>query len=252
MRVEHIGDATLILADCMDIMRDMPDKAFELAIISNIIKPFSGTLNVGEITRACFKRRIFRHEHTADLRNVNTYLQRNFGLVRDCFTKFNNSRIVPNSLLVVVRAAQGIHAKIKRFWHVSVKQVSDFAGIKTNESEHINLSVIVSLGIVLAVALDVKNVCLAFLCSLRDNSRCGCSFNLNTKKALPVIHKDIIWESLLTRERNKSFHDKVCTNKVFASFTNLEFITKSHNITSNILYNAYFGMSSVVSNKEAQ
>lgn len=33
MRIEHIGNATLILADCMDMMRDMPDKAFELAIV---------------------------------------------------------------------------------------------------------------------------------------------------------------------------------------------------------------------------
>lgn len=33
MRVEHIGDATLILADCMDVMRGIPDKAFELAIV---------------------------------------------------------------------------------------------------------------------------------------------------------------------------------------------------------------------------
>ena len=33
MRIEHIGDATLILADCMDVMRDMPDKAFDIAII---------------------------------------------------------------------------------------------------------------------------------------------------------------------------------------------------------------------------
>ena len=33
MRVEHIGNATLILADCMDIMRDQPDKAFDLAIV---------------------------------------------------------------------------------------------------------------------------------------------------------------------------------------------------------------------------
>ena len=33
MRVEHIGDATLVLADCMDVMRDMPDNAFELAIV---------------------------------------------------------------------------------------------------------------------------------------------------------------------------------------------------------------------------
>jgi len=33
MRVEKIGNATLYLADCMDIMRDMPDKAFDLAIV---------------------------------------------------------------------------------------------------------------------------------------------------------------------------------------------------------------------------
>jgi len=31
--IEHIGDATLILGDCMDAMRDMPDKAFDLAIV---------------------------------------------------------------------------------------------------------------------------------------------------------------------------------------------------------------------------
>ena len=33
MRIEHIGNATCILADCMDIMRDMPDKAYSLAIV---------------------------------------------------------------------------------------------------------------------------------------------------------------------------------------------------------------------------
>jgi len=33
MRIEHIGDATLYLGDCMDYMRDLPDKAFELAIV---------------------------------------------------------------------------------------------------------------------------------------------------------------------------------------------------------------------------
>lgn len=33
MRVEHIGDATLILADCMDIMHEMKDKKFQLAIV---------------------------------------------------------------------------------------------------------------------------------------------------------------------------------------------------------------------------
>jgi len=55
MRVEHIGDATLYLADCMDVMRDMPDNAFELAIVDppyglgvngdNIIPNKSGDLN---------------------------------------------------------------------------------------------------------------------------------------------------------------------------------------------------------------
>lgn len=33
MRIEHIGDATLYLGDCMDIMREMLDKAYSLAIV---------------------------------------------------------------------------------------------------------------------------------------------------------------------------------------------------------------------------
>ena len=33
MRIEHIGDATMILGDCMDYMAGLPDKAFELAIV---------------------------------------------------------------------------------------------------------------------------------------------------------------------------------------------------------------------------
>jgi len=33
MLTEKVGRAELYLADCMDIMRDMPDKAFELAIV---------------------------------------------------------------------------------------------------------------------------------------------------------------------------------------------------------------------------
>jgi len=33
MRVEKIGNATLYLADCIEVMRDMPDKAFDLAIV---------------------------------------------------------------------------------------------------------------------------------------------------------------------------------------------------------------------------
>ena len=45
MRIEHIGDATLILADCMDIMRDMPDKAFDLAIVD---PPYGVGCGIGE------------------------------------------------------------------------------------------------------------------------------------------------------------------------------------------------------------
>ena len=33
MRVETIGDATLYCGDCLDVMRTMPDKAFDLAIV---------------------------------------------------------------------------------------------------------------------------------------------------------------------------------------------------------------------------
>jgi site-specific DNA-methyltransferase (adenine-specific) len=33
MRVEQIGDATLYLGDCMDLMRSLPDGAFDLAIV---------------------------------------------------------------------------------------------------------------------------------------------------------------------------------------------------------------------------
>lgn len=33
MRVEHIGEATLYLGDCLEVMRGMPDKAFDLAIV---------------------------------------------------------------------------------------------------------------------------------------------------------------------------------------------------------------------------
>jgi len=33
MRVEQIGDATLYLGDCLEILREMPDNAFDLAIV---------------------------------------------------------------------------------------------------------------------------------------------------------------------------------------------------------------------------
>ncbi len=33
MKIVEIGHCTLIHADCMDVMRDMPDKAFDLAIV---------------------------------------------------------------------------------------------------------------------------------------------------------------------------------------------------------------------------
>jgi site-specific DNA-methyltransferase (adenine-specific) len=33
LRIEHIGDATLYLGDCLEGMRSMPDKSFDLAIV---------------------------------------------------------------------------------------------------------------------------------------------------------------------------------------------------------------------------
>jgi site-specific DNA-methyltransferase (adenine-specific) len=33
MRVEQIGNATLCLCDCMDLMKQYPDKHFDLAIV---------------------------------------------------------------------------------------------------------------------------------------------------------------------------------------------------------------------------
>jgi len=48
MRAEHIGNATLYLADCMDIMRDMPDKAFDLAIVDPPYGIGAGTMAQGK------------------------------------------------------------------------------------------------------------------------------------------------------------------------------------------------------------
>ena len=59
MRTEHIGDATLYLADCMDIMRDMPDKAFDLAIVD---PPYGLNINCnigrrsGDIKKHAYKK----------------------------------------------------------------------------------------------------------------------------------------------------------------------------------------------------
>ena len=47
MRVEHIGNATLVLADCMDVMRDMPDKAFDLAIVDPPYGIGASTMQMG-------------------------------------------------------------------------------------------------------------------------------------------------------------------------------------------------------------
>jgi len=49
-RVVQIGNATMINADCMDVMRDMPDKVFDLAIVDPPygIKPLSVNENRDE------------------------------------------------------------------------------------------------------------------------------------------------------------------------------------------------------------
>ena len=44
MRIEHIGDATLYLGDCMDAMRDMPDKSVQVCVTS---PPYYGLRDYG-------------------------------------------------------------------------------------------------------------------------------------------------------------------------------------------------------------
>jgi len=39
MLTEKVGRATLYLADCMDLMKDYPDKAFDIAIVD---PPYGG------------------------------------------------------------------------------------------------------------------------------------------------------------------------------------------------------------------
>lgn len=61
MRIEHIGNATLYLADCMDIMRDMPDKAFDLAIVDPPYGDGGGELAVQEAVKV--RRAIRQVQH---------------------------------------------------------------------------------------------------------------------------------------------------------------------------------------------
>lgn len=233
--------------DCMEGMKQIQDKAFELAIASDNVKPFRGTFNIGEVTRPSFKWGIIRRKHPINLRNMDTGLPRYFGLVGYGFTKFNHPRIVLNTLLVVIRTTQSIHAKIKRFGHIAVKNVSNLAGVKAYKSEHIDLAVIVPMRVILSVTLDVKNICLALLRSLRNDARRSSSLYLYAQKALSVIHENIIRKPLLTWESNKALHDKVGANKVFTGFADLEFVAKSHNITSDTLYHTYDGIASAIS-----
>lgn len=59
MRIEHIGDATLYLGDCMDVMSEMPDKAFSLAIVD---PPYGININCnigrrsGDIKKHAYKK----------------------------------------------------------------------------------------------------------------------------------------------------------------------------------------------------
>jgi len=230
--------------DCMEGMAQIPDKYFELAIVSNVFKPFCGTFNFRKITSTGFKRRIFRCKKPVDLRYMNPRLTCDFRLIRNCFTKFKDTSMILNTLFVIVRTSQSIYTQVKSFGHVTIKDITDLASIKANKSKHINFSIIISLCSVFATTLYVKNVCMAILCPLRDNTWCGSSFHLNAQKVVSVIHEYIIRKALFTRKGYKPFHNNISANKVFASLANLEFVTNSHNITSSIFYHTYHGVSS--------
>ena len=61
--------------DCMEGMKEIPDKYFELAIVDlYAIKPFGIPYNVGKIPSICLKWNISRHKHTVDLRNMHIHL----------------------------------------------------------------------------------------------------------------------------------------------------------------------------------
>lgn len=243
--VEHATDSPgshFLWMDCMDGMAQFPDKFFELAIV-DLFKPFCGTFNIGEIPSICFKWDVVRHKHAIYLRNVHSHLTSYFRLVGNCFAQFNSLFKVLYALFIVVCATEGINSKVKSFRHIAVKQITDLASIKANKGKYINLSIIITLRAIFAATLDIKNISITILRSLRNNPRCSCGFNLNPQQALSVIHQNIIRKPLFTRKRDKSFKYKVSANHVFTSFSNLEFVANSHNITSPILYNSYVGMS---------
>ena len=229
--------------DCMDGMAQFPDKFFELAIVSKTIKPFRHALYVGKIQSICFEGGVILRKHTVNLRDVHAKLHGYFGMALSRLTQFNSLLIVQPANLIVMRAAQRIDAKVKGCGHISIKQITNLAGIKAHKSKEINLFIIIPLSVVTSVALDVKDICLALLGSLRYRARPCSSFHLYAQKALSVIHQNIIRKPLFTRESHKTLQDKVGTNHIFTRFSHLELVANSHNITSPILYNTYVGMS---------
>jgi hypothetical protein len=245
--VEHATDSPgshFLWMDCMDGMAQFPDKFFELAIVDlYAIKPFGIPYNVRKIPSICLKWNISRHKHTVDLRNMHIHLPSYFRLIGYCFTQLDSLFIILYALFVIVCTTKGINPKVKSFRHVTVEQVSDLVCIKANKGEYINLAALVTLCAIFTATLDIENICITILRSLRYRSRPRRSFYLDTQKALSVVHQNIIRKPLLAGERYKSFKYKVCANHVLASFTNLEFVANPHKITSPILYNTYVGMS---------
>lgn len=241
-------DAGFHNLDCMDGMAQFPDKFFELAIVSKTIKPLCIALNVRKIQRACFKRSVILSKHPVNLGNVYAELTRNFRMVSS-LAQFNCFSVIDFTKFVIMRAAQRIDSKIKSCGHFAIKQIANLSGIKANKGEYINLIVIIPLGIVFPVSLNVENIRLAFLLPLRNGARACRGLYLNAQKTLSVIHQHIIRKSLLAGKCDKSFHNKVCANHVFPGLPDLEFITNSHTITSQVLYYAYFGVSTAKYNE---
>jgi hypothetical protein len=236
-------DAGFYNMDCMDGMTQFPDKFFELAIVSKAVKPFRPALYVGKIQSICFEGGVIMRKHTVNLRYVNTKLNGYFRMALSRLAQLNSLLIVQRAKFIVMGAAQSVNAKVKRCGHVSIKQIPNLASVKAYKSKYVNLITAIPLSIVTSVALDVKDICLALLGSLRYRARPCSSFHLYAQKALSVIHQNIIRKPLFTRESHKTLQDKVGTNHIFTRFSHLELVANSHNITSHILYNTYVGMS---------
>ena len=229
--------------DCMDGMAQFPDKFFELAIVDlKRHEPVIIPLNVGKVSCACAERLIDGLTHSVNGCNGKSHFLSNFRLRHLVFER-DNRFIIADALFIIVSTAQRINAKVNGFWHILRDKITNLAGVKAHKREQVNFLQIIPCRSVFTMPLDVENVRKRFNIPLRNNARGRCGFDLNPQKFLAVIHENVIGKSLFTWKRYKPFHNQVSTSQIFPRLTYLEFITKSHTITSPKSYNKYVELS---------